>query len=629
MDGVRSSTATCRSHFCRSTDGTHREHVGGTDGALLSSISGDTEFKGHTDNRAGTSRIRAEQHRFPAVQDGIGRAASDADRHRFSIISSGFIRRDVLHYHSGELLTQPSSYRSTDASRVPRRNARQDERTSEERVQRRPLRGAEEGLAARASRPVPTMDVVVQILGYFNSSAAIDGIQAAPVAKADKNELIEKRNKMIGSTCEIFYKDDPFVVTRGEMQYLFDDRNRKFIDCISNVQHVGHSHPTVVNSIHEQLSRSTCNVRFMSDKLTECAEALLKTLPPELDTILFCNSGSEANDLALRLARDYTKHYDAIVLENAYHGHLTSTMEMSPYKFDHGCSIPQPDWVHVAPTPDTYRGRYRLADDEKTEERAVEQGKKYSADVLKILEDIRAKGRGCAVFISEALQSCGGQILPPQEYFVDVANHMHAHGGLVVIDEVQTGFGRVGSSFWAHQMHAGFVPDIVTMGKPMGNGFPVAAVATRKEIADSLGGNVGYFNTYGGNPVACAAVLGVLKAIEEDNLLEHSKKMGVLFEKELHKLHVKHECVGDVRGVGMFWGIDLVKDRKTREPDQKLALALIMKLRKEYGVLLNADGPHTNILKYKPPLQFNESDLMVTVEALDSALTELTAQRNA
>ncbi|TMS37739.1 hypothetical protein L596_004613 [Steinernema carpocapsae] len=467
-----------------------------------------------------------------------------------------------------------------------------------------------------------TMDVFVQILGYFNSSTIKD-IQASPSPKVDKNELIEKRNKMIGSTCEIFYKDDPFVVTKGEMQYLFDDRNRKFIDCISNVQHVGHSHPTVVGTITEQLNRSTCNVRFMSDKLTECAEALLKTLPAEIDTILFCNSGSEANDLALRLARDYTKHYDAIVLENAYHGHLTSTMEMSPYKFDHGCSIEQPNWVHVAPTPDTYRGKYRLRNNEKSDALAREQGKKYSDDVLRILEDIKTNGRGCAAYISEALQSCGGQIIPPQEYFADVAKHMHAHGGIVIIDEVQTGFGRVGSNFWAHQMHEDFVPDIVTMGKPMGNGFPVAAVATRKEIADSLGGKVGYFNTYGGNPVACAAVLGVLKAIEEDNLLEHSKKMGELFESELTKLHQKHECIGDIRGVGMFWGIDLVKDRETREPDQKLALALIMKLRKEFGVLLNADGPHTNILKYKPPLQFNESDLLITMEALDSALTDL------
>uniref|UniRef100_A0A914PGD7 Uncharacterized protein n=1 Tax=Panagrolaimus davidi TaxID=227884 RepID=A0A914PGD7_9BILA len=196
----------------------------------------------------------------------------------------------------------------------------------------------------------------------------------------------------------------------------------------------------------------------------------------------------------------------------------------------------------------------------------------------------------------------------------------------MIIDEVQTGFGRIGDKFWAHQLHNdGFVPDIITMGKPMGNGFPVAAVVTRKEIADSLGGAVGYFNTYGGNPVACAAVLGVLKVIKDENLLEHSKMMGKEFERELNKLKEKHECVGDVRGVGMFWGIDLVKDRKTREPATELALNLIMKLRKEYNVLLNADGPHSNILKYKPPLCFNENDLIQSVQALDQALTALTS----
>jgi len=474
------------------------------------------------------------------------------------------------------------------------------------------------------------MDFFVQACGYFNNEGNIKSevpTLEIPISGLNKADLLKKRSNTIGSKCQIFYQDDPFVVSRGSMQYLYDEAGRKFIDCISNVQHVGHCHPTVVQSICNQVATSTCNVRFVSSLLTECAEEILKTVSGTgLDTILFCNSGSEANDLALRLARDFTKHHDVIVLDHAYHGHLTTTMQLSPYKFDHGCTIQKPEWVHVAPTPDVYRGAHRLSDSDLGNEEALYQaGQQYADDVNTIIQNAEDDGRNVAAYIAEALQSCGGQILPPKGYMTKVAEHVRNHGGVMIIDEVQTGFGRIGKKFWAHQLHDdGFVPDILTMGKPMGNGFPVAAVVTRKEIADALGGNVGYFNTYGGNPVACAAVLGVMKVIKEENLLEHSKRMGVAFERELMKLKEKHECVGDIRGVGMFWGIDLVTDRQTRNPATNFALNLIMKLRKEHNVLLNADGPHSNILKYKPPLCFNEEDLVATVQAIDQALTEMT-----
>lgn len=220
-------------------------------------------------------------------------------------------------------------------------------------------------------------------------------------------------------------------------------------------------------------------------------------------------------------------------------------------------------------------------------------------------------------------------MLPPSGYFASVAKHMHSHGGLVIADEVQTGFGRVGKTFWAHQLNdPEFVPDIVTMGKPMGNGYPVAAVVTRKEIADSHCGSVEYFNTFGGNPVACAAVLAVLDVIKDEHLLEHSQKMGELFEKELMGLKQRHACIGDIRGVGMFWGVDLVKDRATREPATQLASDLILKLRQDYSILLNADGPHANILKFKPPLCFNHDDLLMAINALDKAINALDEKRS-
>ncbi|VDM60543.1 unnamed protein product [Angiostrongylus costaricensis] len=420
-------------------------------------------------------------------------------------------------------------------------------------------------------------------------------------------KMVRKCEKIqnLKSKCQIFYQDDPFMVSKASMQYLYDEKGMQYLDCISNVQHVGHCHPQVVGAISRQLATSTCNVRFVSQKLTDCAEELLKTLPG-LDTVLFCNSGSEANDLALRLARDYTQHTDVIVLNHAYHGHVTTTMQMSPYKFDHGSTILQPEWVHVAPTPDIYRGEYRLSDAELNDPQRLQKAGIYYSDAVKnIIEKV------VAAYFAEALQSCGGQVLPPPGYFAEVARHVRSHGGLVVIDEVQTGFGRVGKKFWAYQLcDDGFCPDIVTMGKPMGNGFPVSAVVTTRKIANALGGSVGYFNTYGGNPVACAAVLGVMRVIREEKLLDHSQAMGEEFERQLSQLKKKYQCIGDVRGVGLFWGIDLVKDRSTREPDQKLALSLILKLRRERGILLNADGPHTNILKIKPPLCFNKQNLM-------------------
>ncbi|MFH4980351.1 hypothetical protein AB6A40_007060 [Gnathostoma spinigerum] len=300
-------------------------------------------------------------------------------------------------------------------------------------------------------------------------------------------------------------------------------------------------------------------------------------------------------------------------------------MQMSPYKFDHGCTIQKPDWVHVAPCPDVYRGQYRVNDEELFDEKKLTAvGKHYSSDVRQIIEQARLHGRSVGAFIAEALQSCGGQIIPPPEYFDDVAKYVRDHGGVVIIDEVQTGFGRVGSTFWAYQLFSkNFVPDIVTMGKPMGNGFPVAAVVTRKEIADKLGGDVGYFNTYGGNPVACTAVIAVLDVIDSESLSEHSQRMGHIFKKELEELKQKHTSIGDIRGVGLFWGIDLVDDRKTRMPATKLANEVINMLRNDYGVLLSTDGPYANILKIKPPMCFNEDNLHKTVDAIDKCLRQL------
>ncbi|CAD5226508.1 unnamed protein product [Bursaphelenchus xylophilus] len=468
------------------------------------------------------------------------------------------------------------------------------------------------------------MNVLFQALSYFKTPEANNN--ELILESVDKTKVLEDRKQCIGSKVDVFYGKDPFLVSMGKGQYLFDENGRQFLDCISNVQHVGHCNPKVASRVYEQMLTTNCNIRFLSNKLTDAAKAILATLPSELDTVLFVNSGSEANDLALRLARDYTKNTDVVCMDHAYHGHLISTMQISPYKFDHGSSIPKPEWVHVTATPDVYRGKYRLNDlDLSNEEKLVEMGTMYANDLRKMVEsEVKSQGRTVSAYIAEALQSCGGQIIPPKGYMSKVAKIIRSNGGVMIIDEVQTGFGRVGQKFWAHQLQDDtFVPDILTMGKPMGNGFPVAAVVTRKEIADCLGGEVGYFNTFGGNPVSCSAVLAVMEVLKEENLLRHSEEMGTHFEEQLGKLKEKHQCIGDIRGVGMFWGLDLVLHRESRLPATELAVDLCFKLREEYGVLLNADGPHTNILKFKPPLCFNKDDLEFAVSSLDKALYEM------
>ncbi|CAD5219268.1 unnamed protein product [Bursaphelenchus okinawaensis] len=466
------------------------------------------------------------------------------------------------------------------------------------------------------------MNILLNALTYFRAPEANNN--ELIVESVNKEDVIRDRKECIASKVEVFYKSDPFLVSQGRGQYLFDDQGRQYLDCISNVQHVGHCNPKVAAKVHEQMMTSNCNIRFLSNKLTDAAKAILNTLPAELDTVLFVNSGSEANDLAMRLARDYTNNRDIVCLDHAYHGHLISTMQISPYKFDHGSTIPKPEWVHVAPTPDVYRGKHRLTDtDLNNPQKLVQMGQLYAEEVRNLIEANTENGK-VSGFIAEALQSCGGQIIPPKGYMTQVANIIRSHGGVMIIDEVQTGFGRVGEKFWAHQLQDdSFVPDILTMGKPMGNGFPVAAVVTRREIADQLGGQVNYFNTFGGNPVSCSAVLGVMEVLKEENLLSHSEQMGKYFGEKLAQLKNRHAVIGDIRGVGMFWGLDIVTDRESRSPATKLAVDLCLKLRQEYQVLLNADGPHTNILKFKPPLCFNKEDLDLAVTSIDKALYEL------
>ncbi|KAG8134484.1 putative Alanine--glyoxylate aminotransferase 2-like 1-like protein, partial [Naja naja] len=444
-----------------------------------------------------------------------------------------------------------------------------------------------------------------------------------------KAETLALRQKHIGPSCKVFFAKDPIKIVRAHGQYMFDENGEKYLDCINNVAHVGHSHPDVVKAAVKQMELLNTNSRFLHDNLVQYAKRLTATLPEKLSVCYFVNSGSEANDLALRLARQYSGHYDVITLDHAYHGHVTSLIDISPYKFNQLGKEAKKEFVHVAPSPDIYRGKYRedhedpagaYADDVRNIiEKAQKNGHKIilnsenqygSMDAPEICFTLqftsdRRKGLpasfgAIAAFIAESMQSCGGQIIPPAGYFQKVAQFVHKAGGVFIADEVQVGFGRVGKNFWAFQLQGeDFVPDIVTMGKPIGNGHPMSCVVTTREIAEAFGASgLEYFNT--GNATHVGSYL-----------------FGLLKEQQK-----KHSLVGDVRGAGLFIGVDLVKDQIRRTPATAEAQHIIYKL-KERKILLSADGPYRNVLKFKPPMCFSMEDTKFVVEQIDELLTDL------
>nr|XP_060621342.1 5-phosphohydroxy-L-lysine phospho-lyase isoform X2 [Anolis sagrei ordinatus] len=395
---------------------------------------------------------------------------------------------------------------------------------------------------------------------------------------------------------------------------MYDEHGNEYLDCINNVAHVGHCHPEVVKAAHQQNLLLNTNSRYLHDNLVDYAQRLSKTLPEKLCMFYFLNSGSEANDLALRLARQYTKHEDVMVVEHAYHGHLTSLIDISPYKFRNLGG--QKEWVHVAPLPDIYRGIYR--------EDHTDPALAYANEVKTVIDQAHEKGRKFAAFFMESLPSVAGQIIPPFGYFQKVAEHIHKAGGVFVADEIQVGFGRVGKHFWAFQLQGeDFIPDIVTMGKPIGNGHPVACVATTKEIAEAFSSTgVEYFNTFGGNPVSCAIGITVLDIIEKERLQAHALQVGSFLMDLLNQQKAKHALIGDIRGAGLFIGVDLVQNQEKRSPATTEAEFIITRLKEEF-IMLSTDGPGRNVLKFKPPLCFNARDAKLVVEKLDQILSDL------
>ena len=420
-----------------------------------------------------------------------------------------------------------------------------------------------------------------------------------------KNETLARRQKLLGRNLSIAYRD-PVKIVHGDMQYLYDDEGRQYLDAYNNVAHVGHCHPRVVQAASEQMRRLNTNTRYLHDLINEYAQRLTSTLPTSLSVCFFVNSGSEANELALRLARAHTNQKDLIVLEHAYHGNTTTLIDISPYKHEGRGGQGAPAWVHKVPLPDPYRGMYR----------GENTGAQYANHVNEVIGSLA----GLCGFIAESLPSVAGQIVLPKDYLEKVYSAVRAAGGVCIADEVQTGYGRIGTHFWGFESY-GVVPDIVVLGKPIGNGQPIGAVITTPEIAASFDNGMEFFSTFGGNTVSCAIGLAVLEVVRDENLQEHALQVGSLLLEQLAVLHEHHAIIGDVRGSGFFLGVELVQNRQSLEPATREADIVANRMR-ERGILVGTDGPFHNIIKVRPPMPFNSDDVAHLVTTLDAILCE-------
>lgn len=436
-----------------------------------------------------------------------------------------------------------------------------------------------------------------------------------PAPAPSLGATLAARRARLGGNLSVSYRA-PLKIVRGWRQYLYDDTGRAFLDVYNNVPLVGHSHPRVVRAAQAQLALLNTNTRYLHDNIVCYAERLTALMPAPLRVCYFLNSASEANELALRLARTFTGQRDIIVLDAAYHGHTNALIDISPYKFNGPGGAGQPDWVHIAPIPDDYRGQYRRGD--------PAAGPKYAAHVGELVAQLQAQERGLCGYIAETLPSVGGQIVFPPGYLAETYKYVRAAGGVCIADEVQVGFGRLGTHFWGFQTQD-VVPDIVVLGKPIGNSFPLAAVVTTPEIAAAFDNGMEFFSTFGGNPVACAAGLAVLDVLEEEKLPSNAQQVGDYMLGGLRALVARHSVVGDARGMGLFLGLELVRDRATQEPAADIAAYVVNRLR-ERGILAGTDGPLHNVIKIRPPLVCARADADTLLAALDDILGEDFAQ---
>lgn len=419
----------------------------------------------------------------------------------------------------------------------------------------------------------------------------------------DSAELLARRQRVLGQGYRLFYQE-PLHPVRGEGVWLFDAQGKRYLDVYNNVASVGHCHPVVVEAIARQSTQLNTHTRYLHHAIVDFAEDLLREFPPELNNLMLTCTGSEANDLALRIARHVTGGTGVIVTRWAYHGVTSALAELSPSLGD---GVTRGNYVKLIDAPDNYR-----------------QPGAFLASVQAALAEMRAEGIRPAALLFDTIFSSDGVFSPPAGEVAQAVQWVRDAGGLFIADEVQPGFGRTGEAMWGFARHQ-VVPDLVSLGKPMGNGHPIAGLVGKSALFAAFGRDVRYFNTFGGNPVSCQAAHAVLRVIREEQLQQNALRVGHCLREGLQALAQRHELLGDVRGSGLFVGAELVSDREHKTPASAEAVAVVNTMRQR-GVLISATGPAGNILKIRPPLVFREEHAALFLDTLDAVLTDV-AQR--
>ncbi len=423
--------------------------------------------------------------------------------------------------------------------------------------------------------------------------------------KSHQKELLKKRHLYLGKSLSLSY-EHPIYMRKAAFQYMYDAFGNTYLDAYNNIPLVGHSHPKVNDAIARQQRRLNTNTRYLYDPLIEYSEHLLSYFPSELNKVFFVNSGSAASDLAIRLAQTYTRQTHSLVLEHGYHGHTRSTIEHSSYKFDGPGGKGENPFVHKLPLPKIYNGLFGRAE-------------KYVSDAKKRIKQLIEEKKHAAFLIAEQISGCGGQVPLAPGYLKSVLPFLKKNKILFISDEVQTGFGRLGRHFWGFEFH-GIVPDIVVLGKPMANGHPVGAVVTTTEIADAFANGMEFFSSFGGNPVSMKAAKAVLEVMKEEGLQKNALETGTYYKQKLNKLKQQFPVIGDVRGEGLFLGIEFVNPNDF-SPNTGLAGHIREKL-KENFILTSTDGPYDNVIKTKPPLCFNKENVDEVCGKMEKILSE-------
>jgi 4-aminobutyrate aminotransferase-like enzyme/Ser/Thr protein kinase RdoA (MazF antagonist) len=455
-------------------------------------------------------------------------------------------------------------------------------------------------------------------VGYFNQLDVFKelcpdpnhlfNLQAlGPRKPVNEQELLGFRKEHLGRGMSLSYKH-PLHIVRGSGAYLIDSTGKKFLDTVNNVAHVGHEHVKVVRAGQAQMAVLNTNTRYLHRNINELAAELLRTLPKELSVVHFVNSGSEANELALRMIKTATGQKDVLASEVGYHGNTNACISVSSYKFDGKGGEGSPEHTHIFPLPDSFRGKYRGPD----------TGEMYISEVQRQITKVRKLGRNIAGLILESIISCGGQVELPDGFMKGAFEAVRQAGGDCISDEVQVGCGRMGKTFWGFELH-GVIPDIITLGKPLGNGHPIAAVVCTEEIARKFANGMEFFNTFGGNPVSCAIATQVLRTVREEKLQENALSTGEFIKKELNLLGKRFPILGDIRGQGLFLGVELVDENLDPLPEQATYLVDRMK---EFGILMSTDGPDHNVLKIKPPMIFTQDQGRELIATLEIVLKE-------